>query len=123
MGIVHHSQYVNWFEVARTDWVRQLGMSFRQIEERGLMLPVIGINVHYHASTRFDDAVIVETSVKNYDTIKLSFNYQIFREADGKLLVDGSSLHCWTDDRMHPISLRKKDPELNQLLSQESGHS
>ncbi|WP_010630424.1 acyl-CoA thioesterase [Sporolactobacillus vineae] len=119
MGIVHHSQYVNWFEVARTDWVRQFGLSFRQIEERGLMLPVIGIRVRYHASARFDDAVIVETSMKDYDTIKLSFNYRIIREEDGQLLVDGYSEHCWTDDRMRPVSLRKKDPELNRLLSQE----
>lgn len=123
MGIVHHSQYVNWFEVARTDWVRQFGLSFRQIEERSLMLPVIGIRVRYHASARYDDAVIVETSLREYDTIRLSFNYRVIREADGELLADGYSEHCWTDDRMHPVSLRKKDPEINRMLSQEKERS
>ncbi|TGA99263.1 acyl-CoA thioesterase [Sporolactobacillus shoreae] len=121
MGIIHHSQYVNWFEVARTDWIRQSGLSFRQIEERGLMMPVIGIEAHYHLPAKYDDAVIVETSIQSYDSIKMSFNYRVIRESDGALLVDGVSSHCFTDDRMHPVSLKKKDPELNRLIAGEVG--
>ncbi|WP_100488848.1 acyl-CoA thioesterase [Sporolactobacillus pectinivorans] len=120
MGIIHHSQYVIWFEVARTDWIKQSGLSFRQIEERGLMMPVLGIEVHYHSPALFDDAVIVETTIKNYDSVKMSFSYKVMKEADGTLLVDGTSLHCWTDEQMRPISLRKKDPELHQLILNEA---
>ncbi|RYL94604.1 thioesterase family protein [Sporolactobacillus sp. Y61] len=121
MGIVHHSQYVNWFEVGRTDWIRKAGIPYKQIEENGLMIPVIGIELHYHSPATFDDAVIVETSLKAYDSIKLSYQYRILREDNGKLLADGTSSHCWTDSRMHPVSLRKKNPELDQFIRKASG--
>ncbi|RYL93798.1 acyl-CoA thioesterase [Sporolactobacillus sp. THM7-4] len=116
MGIIHHSQYVNWFEVARTDWIRQAGVTYRQIEEEGMMMPVIGIEVHYHSPARFDDTVIVETSIKSYDSIKMSFAYRVIRASDGRLLVDGTSTHCWTNLQMKPVSLRRKNPQLHQLI-------
>lgn len=119
MGVVHHSQYVNWFEVARTDWVKNLGLSYRRIEEEGLMIPVIGITVHYHSPAKYDDEIIVETKLSSYDSIKMTFAYKVFNHQTGRLLVDGTSTHCWTDLQMKPVSLRKKRPELHQLLLNE----
>lgn len=116
MGIIHHSQYVNWFEVARTEWIKESGVSYRRIEEDGLMMPVIGIEVHYHSPARFEDAVIVETSVKDYDSIKIIFSYKVLRKSDKKLLVDGTSTHCWTNLKMKPVSLIKNNPELHRLI-------
>ncbi|WKB36768.1 thioesterase family protein [Terrilactibacillus sp. S3-3] len=81
MGIVHHSQYVNWFEVARTDWIHELGQSYRQIEEAGLMLPVIGVQLQYRSPARYDDAVIVETRLKEYNSIRIVFEYHITRKS------------------------------------------
>lgn len=121
MGVVHHSQYVNWFEVARTDWIKKAGIPYHQIEEQGLMLPVIGIEVHYHSPARFDDAVIVETSLQTYDSIKMGFKYRIFRENGHRLLADGSSTHCWTDRNIRPVSLRKKNPELDHFIKEAAG--
>lgn len=116
MGVVHHSQYLIWFEIARTDWTKLLGLTYRQIETSGLMMPVIGVEVHYHAPARYDDAVIVETSVQAYDSIKMSFHYQVTRESDGKLLADGVTSHCWTNSHMRPVSLRKENPKLHQSI-------
>lgn len=116
MGIIHHSQYVNWFEIARTEWIKAAGMSYRQIEEDGLMLPAIGIEVHYHSPARFEDAVIVEASIKKYDSVIISFSYRVIRENDQKLLTEGTSTHCWTNIEMKPVSLKKRNPELHRLI-------
>lgn len=121
MGIVHHSQYVNWFEIARTDWIRQCGLSYRAIEEEGVMMPVLGIEVHYHSPALYDDTVLVETTLAAYDSIKMSFNYKIFREADRKLLVDGTSSHCLTDLSLRPVSIRRKKPELHAIITKAAG--
>lgn len=116
MGIVHHSQYVNYFEIARTDFVRQAGISYRRIEEEGLMMPVLGINVQYHIPALYDDTIVVETSIKAYDSIKMIFDYKIYRQTDRKLLVEGSSSHCWTDLSLRPVSIRRKNKELHALI-------
>jgi acyl-CoA thioester hydrolase len=116
MGIVHHSQYVNYFEIARTDFVRQAGIPYRRIEEEGLMMPVLGINVQYHTPALYDDTILVETSIKAYDSIKMMFDYKIYRETDRKLLVEGSSAHCWTDLSLRPVSIRRKNKELHALI-------
>ncbi|MCO7175943.1 acyl-CoA thioesterase [Sporolactobacillus kofuensis] len=121
MGIVHHSQYINWFEVARTDWVRQIGLSYRKIEEEGLMMPVLGVEVHYHSPAYYDDTVVVETSLASYDSIKMSFTYKIFRESDRKLLVDGKSTHCWTDLSIRPVSIRRTYPKLHAIIVEAAG--
>ncbi|MCO7124834.1 acyl-CoA thioesterase [Sporolactobacillus shoreicorticis] len=116
MGVVHHSHYVNYFEVARTDYIQKLGISYRKVEEQGFMMPVLGIDVHYHAPALYDDTLLVETTVGAYDSIKLTFDYKIYREKDRKLLVDGSSSHCWTDLSLRPVSIRRKNPELHALI-------
>ncbi|MET1247364.1 thioesterase family protein [Sporolactobacillus sp. STCC-11] len=116
MGIVHHSQYVNYFEIARTDFVRQAGISYRKIEEEGLMMPVLGINVQYHTPALYDDTILVETSIRTYDSIKMIFDYKIYRQTDRKLLVEGSSSHCWTDLSLRPVSIRRKNKELHTLI-------
>ncbi|RYM06920.1 acyl-CoA thioesterase [Sporolactobacillus sp. THM7-7] len=123
MGIIHHSHYINWFEVARTDWIKEAGISYRTIEDEGLMMPVLNIDIHYHSPARFEDAVIVETSIKDYDSIKTRFSYRAIRESDERLLVDGTSTHCWTDLRLKPVSLRKKNPQLHRLILQATGIS
>ncbi|WP_188801046.1 acyl-CoA thioesterase [Sporolactobacillus putidus] len=123
MGIIHHSQYINWFEVARTAWIKQSGLSYRQIEEGGLMMPVIGIDVRYHSPARFEDAVIIETCVKDYDSVKMSFSYRVIRENDHKLLTEGTSTHCWTNLEMKPVSLKKSNPELHRLILNAAGIS
>ncbi|MCL1630612.1 acyl-CoA thioesterase [Sporolactobacillus sp. CPB3-1] len=116
MGIVHHSQYVIYFEIARTQFVRQAGIPYRKIEEDGLMMPVLGVEVHYHSPAYYDDSLIVETSIASYDSIKMTFNYKIFRESDHCLLADGSSMHCWTDANLRPVSIRRKNPQLHSLI-------
>ncbi|BBN99422.1 acyl-CoA thioesterase [Sporolactobacillus terrae] len=121
MGIVHHSQYVIYFELARTHFIRESGISYRKVEEEGLMMPVLGVEAHYHSPAFYDDTLIVKTKIAAYDSIRMKFNYKIYRKTDRKLLADGSSEHCWTDLSLRPVSIRRKNPELHQLIVEAAG--
>lgn len=118
MGIVHHSQYVNWFEVGRTDYIKQLGLTYREIETAGYYLPVIGVQVSYSNPAKYDDLITIETSLHSYNGVRLSFQYKAFREADGARIAEGITEHCWTTTAMQPVKMQKKWPELHHLLQE-----
>lgn len=114
MGVVHHSNYIRWFEMGRTELLRSLGSTYKGVEEAGLMLPVIHLDCTYLKPAFYDDLVEIITKVSSYTGVKIMFSYQLMRE--GELLVTGTTTHCWTDRQMKPVPLKKKWPELDQLL-------
>lgn len=114
MGVVHHSNYIRWFEMGRTELLRSLGSTYKEVEEAGLMLPVIHLDCTYLKPAFYDDLVEIKTKVSSYTGVKIMFSYQLMRE--GELLVTGTTTHCWTDRQMKPVPLKKKWPELDQLL-------
>lgn len=116
MGIIHHSVYLNWFEVGRTRCIRDFGVSYAEIEQRGILLPVIGADLSYKIPAKYEDVVDVTTRVSSYNGIRLDFNYQVHRQTDDRLLVDGYTHHCWTDKEMKPVSLKKHWPELHETI-------
>ncbi|TCP32090.1 acyl-CoA thioester hydrolase [Scopulibacillus darangshiensis] len=110
MGIIHHSQYVNWFEVGRTDFIKKLGKSYNEFEKEGLWLPVIKVEVNYKSPAVYEDAVVIKTRIKEYNGIRMTFEYSVYKEENGSLVVFGTTEHCWTNKAMKPISLRKAAP-------------
>ena len=64
MGVVHHSRYLPWMELGRTELLRQIGCSYRQTEESGYFFPIIEVDCRYHSPARYDDLVSVETTIK-----------------------------------------------------------
>lgn len=87
MGIVHHANYLVWCEQARTDHMRQLGVSYRAMEESGLRLPVVEASVRYRQPTRYDDLVQVSCWVREVASRKVTFGYAVRRAEDGLLLA------------------------------------
>ncbi|HET7522168.1 MAG TPA: thioesterase family protein [Bacillales bacterium] len=116
MGVIHHSTYVNWFEVGRTECIREFGVSYGDIEEKGFLLPVIEVNVSYKIPAKYEDVVQIMTRVSSYNGIRLSFHYEVRRKEDSVLLVEGETKHCWTGADMKPVSLRKRWPELHHTI-------
>lgn len=96
MGIAHHSNYVVWFEVGRTDFCRATGITYRQIEERGRLLVVVEIGCRYLTPFRYDDEVVILTSVAEAGSRLMKFAYEL-RDADGGLHANGFSRHVWLD--------------------------
>lgn len=116
MGVIHHGNYLSWFEVGRTNCISDFGFTYGEIEQKGIWLPVIEANLSYKSPAKYDDVVTIATSVSEYNGIRINFFYQIKRKRNGKLLVEGTTKHCWTDKGMKPLSLRKHWPELHKTI-------
>jgi len=108
MGVVHHSHYLIWFEVGRTELMRSQGRSYASMESDGIFMPVVEAQCDYVASARYDEEIQVETTVKSATRIKVEFSYRILRAADGRLLASGRTVHVATDGEGIP---RRMPPE------------
>ena len=96
MGIAHHSNYLVWFEIGRTDLCREAGVPYAEIEARGYMLVVTEIGCRYRTSFRYDDEVIIRTSVAESQSRAMKFSYELYDVA-GELRATGFSSHLWLD--------------------------
>ena len=112
MGIVYYAHYLRWFEVGRTELMRSLGFSYQEMEKQGTFLPVSEVFCKYHASARYDDVLVIETSVDFLKRASIQFAYRILRKSDGIELVTGSTLHAFIDHEGRivkvPATLREK---------------
>ena len=91
MGVAYHAHYLVWCEVARTDHMRQRGVTYRQLEEQGLLLAVVEAQVRYRLPARYDDLLVVRCWVREVASRRVSFGYAIDRPADGALLATAST--------------------------------
>ena len=91
MGVVYHANYAVYFEVGRTEWLRELGLSYSGMEADGIMLPVISLTINYKNSARYDDVLKVKTKLKNRPTASIEFEYELRNESN-VLLATGSTI-------------------------------
>ena len=90
MGIVHHSNYVKFFEVARTEWLRAMGLTYAEMERRGVMMPIVEVNVKYRQPAYYDELISVTASVDELPMARMVFKYEI-RGEDGRDIASGST--------------------------------
>ena len=95
MAIAHHANYIIWFEIGRTDLCRAAGFPYKQIEERGLILVVTEVVCRYRAPYRYDDEVVIRTSIAEAASRRMKFGYELWDGAAGRLHATGSSSHVW----------------------------
>ncbi|MCK9254098.1 MAG: acyl-CoA thioesterase [Clostridiales bacterium] len=114
MGIVHHANYLTWFEVGRTEYLRAVGMTYRSMEEQGIASPVIGISSRYHHPARYDDPIELETWVQAYNGVRLTMGYAV--RCDGRLLCSGQSEHAFTY-RGRVVAPKRSLPSVHAILS------
>jgi acyl-CoA thioester hydrolase len=94
MGVVYYANYFVWFEVGRCDLLRTFGSSYRDIENAGISLPVIEAHCEYRQPAHYDDEVAVRTRANVRSPVRLAFDYQISRPADGALIAEGRTVHA-----------------------------
>lgn len=116
MGIVHHSNYIRWFEEARTDFLEQAGYSYKRFEDEGIISPVLEVNAKYKSMVRYGDTVNIEVHMTAFNGLKFTIEYLITDSVSGIICVQGSSQHCLLDKESKPIRLKKINPELYDLL-------
>ncbi len=116
MGIVHHSNYIRWFEEARIDYMEQIGLGYDKMEEQGIISPVLSVEASYLRMLRFGDSVQIESWVKEYNGIKLTVGYEVVSDRTGKVHCRGVSRHCFLERTGRPLALKQSYPEIHALF-------
>lgn len=119
MGIIYHPNYYVYFEIGRTEFLREMGsVSYKDMEDAGIMLPIVETHCRYRAPAKYDDCLIVKTGIKDMTVARISFCYQLVRAEDGEILAEGETVNAFTNKEGRPINLKKSNPEIyNKLLS------
>jgi acyl-CoA thioester hydrolase len=109
MGVVYYANYYVWFEIGRTDFCRQMGFAYRDMEEQdGLLIMVAESRCRYKAPARYDDELQVRTWVRDCRKRVLTFGYEIYRECSDEVLAEGETVHVITDRNGRPRALPDK---------------
>lgn len=119
MAIVHHSNYIRWFEEARIDYMSQIGVSYGEMEKRGILIPVLSASCEYRKAISYTDKVKIVCKMVKLTQVKFQMEYEIYNDEDGSLHAIGASSHCFVDKDLKPLSLKKKISEWYKLFEEQ----
>jgi len=118
MQITHHSNYIRWMEEARVDFFEKIGFKYSDLEQQGVISPVVGVECNYKATTKFEDQVEIQVRVKEFKGVKLIFEYLMRDTKTGNIVLEAISKHCFVNKEGRPIILKKEFPKLDQALKE-----
>ena len=98
MGVVHHSNYIRWFETGRVEFLRALGLTLTEMMNDGILFPIIEVSAKFHSPAKFDDDLEILTTAETLTRAKMKFNYVIRRCGEEKILAEGTSTNVFTGD-------------------------
>jgi acyl-CoA thioester hydrolase len=104
MGVVYYANYLVWFEVGRTEWLRETGWSYREMEQEGLSLPVIEAHCEYRQPARYDDDIEIRTRATLLTPVRIRFDYEVLR-AGTVVAASGYTVHATLDASGRPCRL------------------
>lgn len=110
MGVVYHTHYLDFFEAARTEALRDFGLSYKTVEEAGIIMPVVDARLTYHGGAHYDDLLEITTRFPEMPEVRIAIDYEVRRMVDGvahpKVLVSGRVTLCFVDaKRQRPIRM------------------
>jgi acyl-CoA thioester hydrolase len=108
MGVVYYANYLVWFEVARTDLLRTLGWTYREMEATGVYLPVIEAHCEYRLAARYDDDLTIRTEGRLASRVRVEFSYEIVLQTSSQLAAVGRTVHAATDAGGRPRRLPER---------------
>ena len=112
MGVVHHSNYIRFFEEARCQFLKDANSPYDMLEEKGIMSPVLGVSCKYKQHVTFGDTIQIETSIKEFSGVKFTVQYKVYNKNTGELCIEGESNHCFTDSNLKPLNMKKHHPDI-----------
>jgi acyl-CoA thioester hydrolase len=121
MGIVHHSRYAVWFEVGRTEFLRQLGSSYRALEESGINMPLASLGCEFKGTCTYEDRIAIRTRIEALTVARVRFRYDVFKKGEDKPICVGMTELGFTDRTLRPINLKKIRPEIYELMERAFG--
>ena len=123
MGIVHHSNYIRWFEEARVDLLEQLGFGYDRIEEAGYSGPVLEVSCQYKTMSKFGETVRIEASITQYNGVRMTLEYTVIDKETGVIRCVGESRHCFLTRDGKPVSLKRNYIEMDLAFREYSEKS
>ena len=114
MGVVHHSNYIRFMEEGRCFWLEQIEMPFESMEEKGITIPVLGVNCNYKRHVTFGDTILIEMIAKEYSGVRLTVGYNITNKETGEVVMTAETKHCFTNKELKPVNLKKVAPEFSE---------
>ena len=117
MKIVHHSNYIRWFEEARIAYLDKVGLRFADQEAQGIVCPVLTVDAKYIRMVRFGDTVEIITRVNLYNGLRWGFSYEVRDKANGELCCTGTSTHCFLNAEGKIIRAKKDYLPMHELLT------
>ena len=112
MGVVYYANYFVFFEMGRTELMRQIGFTYDEMEKQGLYFPVVNAQCNYHAPAHYDDLITVETTISELKNVTVTFSYKI--KCDDKVLVTGSTKHPLVNYAFKPTRIPQNLKDLLQ---------
>ncbi|MBR6711828.1 MAG: acyl-CoA thioesterase [Selenomonadaceae bacterium] len=98
MGVVHHANYIRWFETGRVEFLRELGIDLNEMMSDGILFPIVEITAKFHAPAKFDDELEIITTAEALTKAKMKFDYVIRKRGEEKILAEGTSLNVFTNE-------------------------
>ena len=120
MGMTHHSNYIRFMEEARICYLEQLGYGFEKLEAKGLVSPVLGINISYKLPTTFPDTLQIELGIVQLTSLKVGFSYTM--SVNGKTVCTATSTHCFMKEG-HPVIMEREFPDLYEAMVELKQHT
>ena len=111
MGVVYHSNYLVWFEIGRVELIRSMGLDYKQMEAEGCGIAVVDVHARYRESARYDDELVVRTTLLAARGAVIRFGYKILRAEDSALLCEGETMHVVVGKDMKKRTLPQKYAE------------
>lgn len=116
MGIVHHSNYIRWFEEARTDLLDRAGISYAEMERRGIIIPVLGVECDYKVMTRFGETALIYSRVEGFTGLRMSISYRVHVQDEASPRCTGLTRHCFLGRDLRPLKMKVLHPEVCALF-------
>ena len=116
MGVVHHSNYIRFLEEARCQMLDANHMPYSAFENKGVMIPVLGVDCNYKSHVTFDDIIEIKPFVKDFNGVRLTMKYEVTNKKTGNLVLTGETKHCFTDMNLKPVRLQNQIPEFYETF-------
>lgn len=118
MGIVHHSVYPIWYEAARTEAIKKIGITYSALEKNGIMTPLVELNCKYILPAEYEDVLRITVEISKLTPARIVFNYQVFKDGIEKPINTGSTTHAWVGRDLKPINLKRQFPDIFEKVSE-----
>ena len=116
MGIAHHSIYPVWYEVARTDFAKNMGMAYSQMEKMGILTPLVELSSKYIRPAKYEDELEIKVIVGKLTPARIEFIYEVYKKGEESPINIGKTVHAWVGKDLRPINMRQCNPKLYERI-------